>query len=112
MGGLITYSDRAKIECLGVSKKSLIKHGAVSEPVAKEMAKNVRRLFRTDLGVSITGIAGPGGGSKKKPVGLVYIACADKKSVSCRKFLFRGSRARIRSSSASAALALLLGKSD
>ena len=106
-GGLIAYADRIKTDRLGVSKTTLKRSGAVSEDTAKEMARNVRRLFKTDFGVSVTGIAGPGGGSKKKPVGLVYVAAAGAKKTLCKKYLFRGSRQDIKSRSAKAALALL-----
>ena len=108
MGGVIAYNNRVKISQLRVSKTSLKKFGAVSETVAKEMAKNVRRLFKTDLGVAVTGIAGPKSGDSKKPVGLVYIAVSNSKKVICKKFLFHGSRAQIKSLSAHSALKLLL----
>ncbi len=107
MGGTVAYNDRVKIEMLGVPERLLKKFGAVSESVAKSMAKNVRRLFRADLGISITGIAGPGGGTKKKPVGLVYIAIADSKHASCKKCQFFGTRRKIKSSAAHKALDLL-----
>ena len=106
MGGLISYNDRIKIEKLGVSRVSLKKFGAVSEIVAKEMAKNVRRIFKTDYGIAITGIAGPGGGTPRKPVGLVYIAVSSAKKIICKEYRFRGSRTQIKSLSANAALTL------
>ena len=75
---LVTYSNEAKIKMLGVSPDSLKKFGAVSEQVALEMAKGVRILSETDIGLGITGIAGPTGGTPQKPVGLVYIAIASE----------------------------------
>ncbi len=77
MGGIISYADRVKIDLLGVSSTDLAAEGAVSETVAKQMATGVKAKFKTDWGVSITGIAGPGGGTDNKPVGLVYIGIAD-----------------------------------
>jgi len=79
MGSVVSYSNMAKHTVLGVQQASLDQYTAVSEEVAKEMAEGVRNLFHTTLGVSITGIAGPGGGTEEKPVGLVYIAAASAK---------------------------------
>lgn len=76
MGGMIVYSNQAKIEQLGVNNETLDEYGAVSEETAKEMAENVKRIMQTDIGVSLTGIAGPEGGSEEKPVGLVYLGLA------------------------------------
>ncbi|MFW6287172.1 MAG: competence/damage-inducible protein A [bacterium] len=76
MGGMIVYSNQAKIEQLGVNNETLDEYGAVSEETAKEMAENVKRIMQTDIGVSLTGIAGPDGGSEEKPVGLVYLGLA------------------------------------
>lgn len=76
MGGMIVYSNQAKIERLGVSSTTLEQYGAVSKETAREMAENIREKFKTDIGISITGIAGPGGGSEEKPVGLVYLGLA------------------------------------
>jgi nicotinamide mononucleotide (NMN) deamidase PncC len=74
MGSVVTYSNEAKVEIIGVSLNSLQEQGAVSQIVAQEMAQGVRHRFHTDWGVSITGIAGPTGGSLEKPVGTVWIA--------------------------------------
>ena len=77
MGGIISYDNAIKERLLGVSADTLAKQGAVSAPVAEQMAHGVRTQLNTDWGVSITGIAGPGGGSPEKPVGLVYIGIAN-----------------------------------
>ena len=71
--GLVTYSNQAKIKFLKVPKKIILKHGAVSYETCLSMVKNLNKISKTNIAVSITGIAGPNGGSKKKPVGLVYI---------------------------------------
>ena len=76
--GFITYSNEAKTELLGVPEELITKHGAVSEPVARAMAKGALEHSRADIAVSITGVAGPGGGSPDKPVGTVHFACATK----------------------------------
>lgn len=94
-GGVVVYSNEAKEKTLNVSKSALLNFGAVSLEVAKEMAENVRKKFKTDIGVSITGIAGPEGGSKQKPVGTVYIGISSEKFKNVQKFQFTGSRERI-----------------
>ena len=87
--GLVTYSNEAKVQELGVKEETLEKYGAVSEETALEMAEGLKSVSGSDVCVSVTGIAGPGGGTKEKPVGLVYIGliCGDKKS--CRKVQMR-----------------------
>ncbi len=107
MGGLIAYSDEIKRSALGVDERLLLKYGAVSGTVARAMAKNVKRVFKTHFGVGITGIAGPGGGSAKKPVGLVYIAVAGPKRVFAVKNLFVGDRATLKKSAVLKALDLV-----
>ena len=103
--GFITYSNQAKRDLVGVAEKTLIAHGAVSEEVAAEMAMGGYRLSADSaLAVALTGIAGPGGGSLAKPVGLVYIAVADKARCSVFKYHFSGSRAAIRSAAVMSAL--------
>lgn len=82
---LVTYSNEAKMEELGVKEETLARFGAVSEETAREMAEGVRRVSGTDIGISVTGIAGPGGGSEDKPVGLVFIAFASAEKTICRK---------------------------
>jgi nicotinamide-nucleotide amidase len=87
--GFVTYSDEAKHELLGVSSEALRVHGAVSEPVCRAMAEGALKHSRAQLAVAVTGIAGPGGGSAEKPVGLVYIAVARQEGdVITREFRF------------------------
>lgn len=105
--GLVTYSNAAKMELLGVPRSTLDRHGAVSAETAQAMAKGVRRMAGTDYGVSITGIAGPGGGSLEKPVGLVYVACCDKEETVWEKHTFANDRSGNKERSAQAALNLL-----
>ncbi|MDD5348165.1 MAG: nicotinamide-nucleotide amidohydrolase family protein [Candidatus Omnitrophica bacterium] len=107
MLGAVVYSNKAKQTVLGIRAPLLKRWGAVSSPVAEEMARAVRRLAKTDYGMGITGIAGPAGGSREKPVGTVFIAVAGKRRVLCRKFLFKGDRAGIQKQAAGQALRLL-----
>jgi nicotinamide-nucleotide amidase len=93
---IVTYSNRAKMEELGVSRETLDTYGAVSEQTASEMAEGVRRISGTDIGISVTGIAGLGGGSDEKPVGLVFTALAHRDGTAVRKLDLWGSRSRIR----------------
>jgi len=108
MGSVVSYSNMAKHTVLGVQHASLDQYTAVSEVVAKEMAEGVRNLFHTTLGVSITGIAGPGGGTEEKPVGLVYIAAASAKGTVCKEYRFKASRSTIKLRSAMRALSLAM----
>jgi PncC family amidohydrolase len=112
MAGLVTYSNEAKTKFLSVPDKTIERHGAVSGVVAERMAKGVRTAAGVDIGLSITGIAGPAGGNPEKPVGTVFIALATKKEVFVRKFLFRGTRREIRRQSSEEALAMLLDYLD
>jgi nicotinamide-nucleotide amidase len=105
--GVITYSNQAKTELLGVPGEIIEKHGAVSAEVALLMAEGVRRLARTDLGLSITGIAGPTGGTPQKPVGLVYIGLAHENGSAAKKFLFGENRNSNRERSTQAALNMI-----
>ncbi len=105
--GLVTYSNKAKRRLLMVKKSSLQKYGAVSEQVAKEMAKGAALTTKSDVAVSITGIAGPDGGTEEKPVGLVYIACKVKDEMTVKKYQFTGNRGKIRESAVSSALTLM-----
>lgn len=96
MEGVITYSNESKKQLLGVKEKTLEKYGAVSKETAEEMAVGVAKLGNTDIGVSVTGIAGPGGGSIEKPVGLVYLGLSIKGETQTKKLFFKGDRQRIR----------------
>ncbi|HXF48969.1 MAG TPA: competence/damage-inducible protein A [Verrucomicrobiae bacterium] len=100
--GMVTYANEAKHELLGVPRKLFKTVGAVSAEVAERMAKGVRKMAKVDIGIGVTGIAGPGGGSAAKPVGLTYIGLADRKSYWVQKFIFSGDREinRIRASQA------------
>lgn len=106
-GGYITYSNKQKRNVIGVKKSTLEKYGAVSEQVAAEMAKGVLEVSKADVAISTTGIAGPGGGTPEKPVGLVYIGCAVKNKVYVEKFNFSGSRNKVRESTVVAALSMV-----
>ena len=106
-GGYITYSNKQKRNVIGVKKSTLEKYGAVSEQVAAEMAKGVLEVAKADVAISTTGIAGPGGGTPEKPVGLVYIGCAVKNKVYVEKFNFSGSRNKVRESTVVAALSMV-----
>lgn len=108
MAGFITYSNRAKTLFLSVPEKIIGQHGAVSGIVAKRMAEGARAAAEVDIGLSITGIAGPAGGSPEKPVGTVFMALATQKRVSVQKFLFSGSRREIRKQASDEALRMLL----
>ena len=105
--GLVTYSNAAKISMLGVPAQIIEKHGAVSEETARLMAEGVRKLAGTTLGLSSTGIAGPTGGTKEKPVGTVYLAVADAQKTICRHYTFRWDRKRNKEVFSEAALFLL-----
>jgi PncC family amidohydrolase len=105
--GFVTYANEAKMEELSVPSALLRTFGAVSPECAEAMAKGVQRLARADVGLSITGIAGPGGGHENKPVGLVYIGLATAKSCEVHKFNFKGNRKDIRQDTVKEALAWL-----
>lgn len=107
--GFVTYSNDAKIELVGVDPRTLTDHGAVSEPVAREMAEGGVRRARAKIAVSITGIAGPGGGSEAKPVGLVHFACSSATKTDHREERFGDlGRGTIRTKSVETALEMLL----
>ena len=105
--GVVSYSNESKTRTLGVEPMLLLEHGAVSAPVAEAMAEGVRSRAGTDFGLSVTGIAGPDGGSEEKPVGLVYIALADDAHTEHRKLKLPGDRHLIRWRASQAALDLL-----
>jgi nicotinamide-nucleotide amidase len=106
-GGILCYSNEAKIELCGVPAELLQRHGAVSAEAAEALAAGVRKVFRSSIGVSITGIAGPGGGSPEKPVGLVYIGISDRSRTLSRHRIMPGDRETIRERSSYLALSWL-----
>ncbi len=106
-GGIISYDGEIKEKLLGVPQKTMVKYGQVSEQVAGYMAQGVRKKCNSDIGLSITGIAGPGGGNKEKPVGLVYIALANEQETIVQKHQLRRDRQTIRLRSARRALNML-----
>ena len=107
LGGVVSYSNELKVKLLGVRQETLDQFGAVSEECAREMASGIVRATGSDLGTSVTGIAGPGGGTAEKPVGLVYIGVATKDDVKVHRFQFPGTRETVRMRSAQMALALV-----
>lgn len=102
--GVVTYSNAAKSELLGVPEELIEKHGAVSREVAKAMARGIRDSAKTGLGLAVTGIAGPAGGTPEKPVGLVYVALASPDGIEVEKNLFLGTRNQVRQRTAQTAL--------
>jgi PncC family amidohydrolase len=106
--GIVAYSNACKMRLLGVRKKTLTAYGALSEEAAREMAKGSLRISGSDWALSVTGIAGPGGGTKNKPVGTVWFAAASGKKIFSVKKRFSGSRVDIKSKSAETALKFLL----
>jgi nicotinamide-nucleotide amidase len=108
LGGIVSYSNEAKSALLDVPSSTLEAHGAVSAQVAKAMAAGALARFGASLAASITGVAGPDGGSDEKPVGLTYIGLADGSSVDVRRFTFPGDRASNREAAAGAALEWLI----
>jgi PncC family amidohydrolase len=109
LGGIVAYANSVKEQVLGVPASLLIQHGAVSEPVAVAMADGARRVLRVDYAVAVTGIAGPGGGTPEKPVGLVYMAVATPRGTFPAMFRWDSKdRSANKARSAQAALRLLL----
>lgn len=108
LGGVISYSDRIKMELLGVAKSTLVGEGAVSEETARQMALGVRARLGASLGLAATGIAGPGGGSDEKPVGLTWLAAATPNQERAERFVFDGTRQEVKEQAAQEALRLLL----
>ncbi len=104
---IVTYSNRAKTEELGVGQEILEKYGAVSQETATAMVKGLKKVTESDVCISITGIAGPDGGTDEKPVGLVYIAALYKESIMCEKYNFIGSRSKIRNYASNYALNII-----
>ena len=107
--GLVTYSNESKIKVLKISKKLIRKYGAVSKQVCSAMAKNVSKIGKSNLSISVTGIAGPKGGTKKKPVGLVYVGIKKGNKISIKKYLFKNKgRSYIQRASVNKCLGLVL----
>ena len=107
--GLVTYSNQSKISALKVPKKTIRKHGAVSYETCLSMVKNLNKISKTNISVSITGIAGPKGGTKKKPVGLVFIGIKKSNKTVVRKYLFKSKkRTSIQRAAAGKSLNLIL----
>lgn len=108
LGGVVTYSNEAKMKLIGVPEATLSAHGAVSAATAQAMAEGVRALFNADIALSVTGIAGPGGGWPKKPVGLVYIGLALRdRETQVNRYLWDGDRKSNKARSADAALQMI-----
>ncbi len=107
MGGIVAYANEAKHDLLAVPEDLLVTYGAVSEPVARAMANGARARLRVDLAVSTTGIAGPGGGSDEKPVGLTFVAVRGANTDECARFRFYVDRADNIEAAAYQALKLL-----
>ena len=108
MGGVISYAYEAKVSILGVSWDTLKNYGAVSHETILEMARGAKKLFDVDIAVSISGIAGPGGGSEGKPIGTTWVGLAANDGEWTREFHFDGDREENKASSADAALQMLL----
>ncbi|MSQ23830.1 MAG: CinA family protein [Chloroflexi bacterium] len=107
-GGIVAYANEVKELLLGVPKETLETHGAVSEPTARAMAEGVRIRLATQMGVGITGVAGPDGGSAEKPVGLVFVAVATPEGTVTRHDIWPGDRTEVRAASVRAALRLMI----
>ena len=108
LGGIVAYSNEAKMNLLRVQESTLIAVGAVSEEVAGEMAVGARNLFHADYALSVTGIAGPDGGTAEKPVGLTYVGLATPQDVRVQRFVWDGDREANKDLSADAALKMLI----
>lgn len=107
MGGIIAYSNAAKMQFLGVTEETLQQYGAVSAETAREMAQGAQIRFEVDFALSVTGIAGPTGGTPEKPIGLTYIGLATRRGVEVQKHIWAGNRSQNKYASATAALELL-----
>ena len=108
LGGVTSYSNEAKVRLLGVNRNTLELHGAVSEETVLEMARGIRKAMGADIGISVSGIAGPTGGSSDKPVGTVWIGLSSAKEEFARHFLWSGDRLAVKQQSAQAALEMLV----
>lgn len=106
-GSIVSYSNEIKNAILHVDAETLKNFGAVSEQTARQMSSNVRELFKTNIGVGVTGIAGPSGGTKEKPVGTVYISVSNSEKTIVKRFQFSGSRHEIKNQSCNSAMEML-----
>ena len=111
-GGVISYDNSVKRDILGVPEEVLLTKGAVSSECAAAMAGGARRILKTDLAVSLTGIAGPSGGSVEKPVGLVWFGLSSAKGIATEKMVFSGDREAVRAEAIEHALRILLAAAD
>jgi PncC family amidohydrolase len=107
LGGVVAYSNDAKVKLLGVKRETLAAHGAVSEQTAQGMADGVRHSFGSDIGLAVTGIAGPGGATREKPVGLMWLAIAAKNYSEARSIRLSGDRLQNKAGAAEEVLKLL-----
>lgn len=107
-GSIVSYSNEVKNSVLKVQAETLKNFGAVSEQTARQMSANVRELFKTDIGVGVTGIAGPSGGTAEKPVGTVYISVSDSRQIIVKLFNFSGSRSEIKNQACEAAMQMVI----
>ena len=108
LGGVVAYANQTKLELLGVQTSTLDSHGAVSEETVLEMASGVRRALHADIGIATSGIAGPGGATPSKPVGLVWIALSAADASTARSAIYPGDRLAVKEQSAQAAFQLVL----
>lgn len=108
LGGIVAYSYDVKERVLNVRHDTLYEHGAVSRETALEMARSARRLLGSDVALAVTGIAGPGGGTPEKPVGLVYIALSARDIERCERYVWSGDRLQNKQQSSQVALEMLL----
>jgi PncC family amidohydrolase len=106
--GIVTYSNRSKMQLLDVPKLIIESFGAVSQETARAMAEGVKKVAQSDVGLSVTGIAGPAGGTPTKPVGLVYMGIASQNNTTVKEFRFQGSRSEIKKQSSDEALKVIM----
>ena len=107
--GLVTYSNQSKIKVLKISKKIIRKYGTVSKQVCRAMVKNLSKISKTNLALSVTGIAGPSGATRKKPIGLVYVGIKKGNKISIQKYLFKNKgRSYIQKATVNKCLGLIL----
>lgn len=110
LASLVTYSNDSKVSLLGVNEGTLKEHGAVSDKTAREMAAGARKVSGADMGLAVTGIAGPGGGSAEKPVGLVFFALDHGGEVEVHRKIFPGERSTVKRAAAEHGLTMLIDR--